>query len=349
MAFKDFGARVMARVLGDIETKTGKTAANKRTVLVATSGDTGGAVAAGFHGVKNVRVIILYPENKVSPLQRAQMHSFAIGENSNVEAIAVRGTFDDCQKLVKLAFSSKELSEQFGLTSANSINLARLLPQTCYYVNAVKQFYERGDSKTKAPVFCVPSGNFGNCTAGLISQRRGLAISSFIVATNRNKVFVDFLKSGQLEAMPSVQTISNAMDVGNPSNFERIRELFANEALNSAANQLNDSIKGYWFDDQATKDEIARTYNKQGYILDPHTAVGVLASKAWRQGNKRTSVITLATAHPGKFSDVVSDVLPQIESKIDLSTHYPRLIDTCGAAPFEPTLKSLEHTLRGTT
>ena len=307
MAFKDVGARFMARCLGYFNENN----PNEVTVLVATSGDTGGAVANGFFGVKGVRVIILYPSGKVSNIQEKQLTTLG----RNITALEVDGTFDDCQDMVKKAFLDDELTSKMQLTSANSINVARWLPQLFYFMFAYKQLKNKYDDI----VFSVPSGNFGNICAGMIAQKLGLPIRHFIASNNDNNVVTRYLKSANYNPKPSVQTISNAMDVGNPSNFIRIQAIYNNDF-----NSLKSNLSSYSFSDKETKDAMIEIYNSTGYIADPHGAVGYLGSKSYLMNNPGAHCIFLETAHPTKFLDVVKEVvyddlpLPkQIKSVID--------------------------------
>lgn len=290
LAFKDFGARFMARLFSAHRSNPD----TDLVILVATSGDTGGAVANGFYQLPGVQVCLLYPEGKVSDVQRKQMTTLG----KNITALEVSGTFDDCQNLVKTAFSDRDLNKQMRLSSANSINIARLLPQSFYYLHASAQIQRlRGD----APVFVVPSGNFGNLTAGLFAQQMGMPVHSFVAATNRNDVVPEFLSGTEFTPRASVQTLSNAMDVGNPSNFDRIRHLFKGDD-----DAIRDALTGYAFDDDATLEMIRTVYDSHGYIADPHTAIGFLAEQEYRKKvGKNVPAIVLSTAHPSKFPDVV--------------------------------------------
>jgi threonine synthase len=293
LAFKDFGARFMARLMAWL------TRGDDRmlTVLVATSGDTGGAVASAFHNVPGTRVVILYPKGKVSGLQEKQLT--ALG--GNITALEIDGSFDDCQALVKSAFLDRELSERLNLTSANSINLARLVPQSFYYIHAARQLPEG-----VKPVFVVPSGNFGNLTAGLLAMHLGLPVEHFIAATNRNDVVPEFLRTGSYTPRPSVATISNAMDVGAPSNFVRMQALFG-----GSWDAMKSKISGTWFDDDQTRAAIREVKSIYDYEIDPHGAVGWLAARNWRSQHPCTSTVTLETAHPAKFPDVMEAELGQ--------------------------------------
>lgn len=290
LAFKDFGARFMSRVMSYFLKEGGK----ELNVLVATSGDTGGAVALGFLGVPNTRVTILYPKGKVSPIQELQLTT----NGQNIRAIEIDGTFDDCQALVKRAFNDPDLKERFRLTSANSINISRLIPQTFYYFNAFAQLQGKG---FKDVIFSVPSGNFGNIAAGLLAWKMGLPIKQFLAATNINDTVPSFLKSGIYQAKPSVQTWSNAMDVGDPSNWVRIMDLF-----NGDAAELKKVLTAYSFTDEDTLDAIEQVYRDYQYIMCPHTAIAWLGLQHWRNdhpGETNTGVL-LSTAHPCKFPDI---------------------------------------------
>jgi threonine synthase len=297
MAFKDVGARFMARCLGHFN----KNNTREITVLVATSGDTGGAVANGFLGVKGVNVVILYPSGKVSDIQEKQLTT--LGEN--IVALEVSGTFDDCQDMVKTAFLDEELTSQMQLTSANSINVARWLPQMFYFMFAFKQL----QNKYERLVFSVPSGNFGNICAGMMAQKLGLPIHHFIASNNENNVVTEYLQTQMYKPKKSVQTISNAMDVGNPSNFIRIQEIFKNDF-----NTLKDHVSSYSFSDEETKIAMKDIYDKFNYVADPHGAVGYLGAKEYLKENPETHCIFLETAHPVKFLDVVEEVIKEKQS-----------------------------------
>jgi threonine synthase len=306
MAFKDVGARFMARCLGYFN----KDNTNEVTVLVATSGDTGGAVANGFLGVKGVNVVILYPSGKVSDIQEKQLTTLG----QNITALEVDGVFDDCQDMVKRAFMDKELTSQMQLTSANSINIARWLPQLFYYLFAYKQL----KSNHKDIAFSIPSGNFGNICAGMVAQKLGLPVKHFIAANNANDTVVNYMETQSYEPKPSVQTISNAMDVGNPSNFIRIQELHNNNFKALKAN-----LSSYSYTDDETKVALLELYTAYNYVADPHGAVGYLGAKTYLENND-AHVVFLETAHPTKFLDVVEDVIeksvplpPQIEAVMD--------------------------------
>ena len=293
LAFKDFGARFMSRVMSYFLEEGEK----QLDVLVATSGDTGGAVALGFLGVPNTRVTILYPKGKVSNIQELQLTT----NGQNIRALEIDGTFDDCQALVKQAFTDKELNEKFRLTSANSINIARLIPQTFYYFNAYAQLLRLGKNKV---VFSVPSGNFGNIGAGLLAWKMGLPVEQFIAATNANDTVPEFLKTGVYQPKPSVATLSNAMDVGNPSNWVRIADMFKDDM-----SQLNKLITGFTFDDAATLAAIKEVDAEYNYIVCPHTAIAWQALKDYQKQHTDSEAtgIFLSTAHPCKFTDVFPD------------------------------------------
>ncbi|GAA4278761.1 threonine synthase [Aquimarina mytili] len=291
MAFKDVGARFMARCLGYFN----KNNDNQVTVLVATSGDTGGAVANGFLGVKGVDVVILYPSGKVSDIQEKQLTTLG----QNIVALEINGVFDDCQDMVKTAFLDSDITDYRQLTSANSINVARWLPQLFYFLFAYKQVKSKG----KDVVFSVPSGNFGNICAGIVAHKLGLPVKQFIASTNINDTVVRYLETSKYAPKPSKATISNAMDVGNPSNFIRIQKLFDNNF-----EQLKHSFSAFSFDDSQTKEAMKKIFDTTGYIADPHGAVGYLGLK--KQGlNGNDYGIFLETAHPVKFLDVVEETL----------------------------------------
>jgi threonine synthase len=288
LAFKDVGARFMSRCLGYF--MKGNT--RSVTVLVATSGDTGGAVANGFFNVEGVKVVILYPSGKVSSVQELQLTTLG----NNISALEVDGSFDDCQTLVKQAFSDEALNEKVFLTSANSINVARWLPQQIYYFLAWKAW----ENKQKPPVISVPSGNFGNICAGLLAYHSGLPVAHFIAACNANAVVPDFLESGKYKPVKAKATLSNAMDVGDPSNFVRVLELF-----NHQFEPLKQLMSSESITDEETTDTIRSVYTGHQYLLDPHGAVGYLALKHYLQQHAGESGIFLETAHPVKFYDVV--------------------------------------------
>ena len=293
LAFKDVGARFMARLLGYFIRKEGKKEVN---VLVATSGDTGSAVANGFLGVEGIHVYVLYPKGKVSEIQEKQFTTLG----RNITALEVDGTFDDCQALVKAAFMDRELNEHLQLTSANSINVARFLPQAFYYFYAYAQLKKAG--RAANAVVCVPSGNFGNITAGLFGKRMGLPVSRFIAANNRNDIFYQYLLTGVYSPRPSIATIANAMDVGDPSNFARVLDLYqgSHEAICA-------DISGATYTDEQIADTIRQVWKEHRYLLDPHGACGYRAlAEGLRPGE---TGIFLETAHPAKFKDTVEKII----------------------------------------
>jgi len=294
LAFKDVGGRFMARLLGHFIRKEGKKQVN---VLVATSGDTGSAVANGFLGVEGIHVYVLYPKGKVSEIQEKQFTTLG----RNITALEVDGTFDDCQALVKSAFMDKELNEHLQLTSANSINVARFLPQAFYYFYAYAQ-WKRLVVGGSSPVICVPSGNFGNITAGLFGKRMGLPVKRFIAANNRNDIFYQYLRTGVYSPRPSVATIANAMDVGDPSNFARVLDLYGNSHAAISA-----EISGATYTDGQIAETMREVWKKEHYLLDPHGACGFRAlSEGLRPGE---TGIFLETAHPAKFKDTVEGII----------------------------------------
>ena len=291
LAFKDVGARFMSRCLGYFN----RNKKQHTTVLVATSGDTGGAVANGFLGVEGVDVVILYPSGKVSPIQELQLTTCG----QNIAALEVNGTFDDCQSIVKQAFADEELNKKITLTSANSINVARWLPQQLYYLFAYQKWHA-----AEAPVICVPSGNFGNICAGILAHVSGLPVKHFIAACNANDVVPGFLQTGKYIPKPSVATISNAMDVGNPSNFVRILELFHQQLP-----ELKQALSSVSISDDITRQTIKEVYNTTGYTLDPHGAVAYYALTEFLKDVPSTTGFILETAHPVKFPDVVEEMI----------------------------------------
>lgn len=294
LAFKDVGARFMARLLRYFL----KDSHQQVTVLVATSGDTGSAVANGFLGVEGIDVVVLYPRGKVSEIQEKQFATLG----RNITAIEVEGTFDDCQRLVKSAFLDKELNERKWLTSANSINVARFLPQAFYYFNAYARLQREGVTKSSDLVFAVPSGNFGNLTAGLAAREMGLPVSRFIAANNENDVVYEYLKSGKYNPRPSVETLANAMDVGAPSNFVRILDMFGN-----SFERISSVISGFRMSDDEIRAVVKRVYLEMGYLLDPHGACGFAAlEKHLRAGE---AGVFLETAHPAKFTDTMERIV----------------------------------------
>lgn len=304
LAFKDFGARFMSRLMGHFNQGNDR----QLVVLVATSGDTGGAVAAGFYQTPGIEVVILYPKGKVSALQEKQLTTLG----HNIHALEVEGTFDDCQAIVKQAFLDEDLRENIRLSSANSINISRLIPQSFYYFEAYKQLGAEG----APPVFCVPSGNFGNLTAGLLAYRLGLPVHQFIAATNRNNVVPEYLQTGVYRPRPSVATLSNAMDVGAPSNFARMANLYGQvnglDPLHPATHQaMAKLISGYAYDDPDTERALLEVRDRYGYLIDPHGAVGYLALKEWQEAHPNTRGVILETAHPSKFKPDVERILGQ--------------------------------------
>lgn len=315
LAFKDVGARFMSRCLGyfaDAEKANSITPIKDTTVLVATSGDTGGAVANGFLGVAGVQVIILYPKGKVSPIQELQLTTCG----QNITALEVDGSFDDCQAIVKEAFMDADLNAAYRLTSANSINVARWLPQQLYYFFAWQQWVAQYGDNTPMHIV-VPSGNFGNICAGMMAKASGLPLGHFVAACNDNNVVTRYLTTGNYEVKKSVETISNAMDVGNPSNFIRILEMMQNNF-----EQLKNALSSYSYDDISTQAAITRVYNDYGYTLDPHGAVAFLAAEEFIHDHTHAithynhtvesvpvHAIILETAHPVKFPDVVEEAI----------------------------------------
>lgn len=297
LAFKDVGARFMSRLLGYFIRKQGQKQVN---VLVATSGDTGSAVANGFLGVDGIHVYVLYPKGKVSKIQECQFTTLG----QNITALEIDGVFDDCQALVKSAFMDADLNNHMNLTSANSINVARFLPQAFYYFYAYAQLKKMG--KDKNVVICVPSGNFGNITAGLFGKRMGLPISRFIAANNRNDIFYQYLLTGEYNPRPSVQTIANAMDVGAPSNFARILDLYKN-----SHKDICGDISGCTYNDDQIRATIKQVFDNYKYLLDPHGAVGYQAVADNLKDNEVG--VFLETAHPAKFKDTVEPIVGPIE------------------------------------
>ena len=291
LAFKDVGARFMSRCLGYFAREKSE----KITVLVATSGDTGGAVAHGFHNVPGVEVVILYPSGRVSPVQEKQLTTLG----GNITALEVNGNFDDCQRMVKDAFMDEELNKKLFLTSANSINVARWLPQQLYYFFA----YQQWDKNALPPVVSVPSGNFGNICAGMVAAASGLPIKHFIAACNANDVVPRFLQSGHYKPEQAVATISNAMDVGSPSNFVRVLELFQNDIQ-----ELKFALSGYTVSDDITRETISKVYTQYNYLLDPHGAVGYKALEMYLEQFPERKGIVLETAHPVKFPDSIEEI-----------------------------------------
>jgi threonine synthase len=323
LAFKDVGARVMARLMASVHM-----ADDPLTVLVATSGDTGSAVAHAFHAVPYTRVVVLYPDGRISPTQEAQLTMFNDEAQGNVRAYAVSGSFDDCHRLTRQAFSDRELRARMTLTSANSVNVGRLLPQMVYYFHAVAEVQRRGTNADvpahrPAPgdvVFCTPSGNFGNLTAGLMAKRAGLPVAHFVAATNVNDVVPAYLATGRFEPRASIPTLANAMDVGSPSNFERMSWLYDGDV-----DAMRRDITGCRYTDIEVRDTIRRVYETHGYLLDPHSAIGYLGlvgqvgqvGRVGQAGQIRDARdgIFLATAHPAKFAEIVEPIIGRVVEK----------------------------------
>jgi len=306
LAFKDFGACFMGRTMEKFVADSNK----QLNILVATSGDTGSAVANGFYDVEGINVIILYPSGKISSIQEKQISTL----DKNIYSLEVEGTFDDCQKLVKKAFLDKNLSSTILLSSANSINISRLIPQTFYYFYAYCQL-----NINEKVVFSVPSGNFGNLTAAIFSKFMGLPIDKLIASTNSNDVVPRFLESGEYSPKPSIETISNAMDVGNPSNLARILDIY------NDIEGIREDVISWSFSDNETKEEIINTFSKNKYLLDPHGAVGLLGLKKYFKNNLLNNTgIFLGTAHPSKFSNIIK---PIINEDIKIPDRLKKMID----------------------
>ena len=317
LAFKDVAARVMARLMSRFADADGV----ETTVLVATSGDTGGAVAHAFSGVAGFRVCVLYPQGLVTEAQRRLFTTLG----GNVTAVAVAGAFDDCQRLARAAFADRELRRQRPLASANSINIGRLLPQVFYYFHAWAQLPSAPLTDTDPPlVFSTPSGNFGNLTAGLIARRIGLPVSRFVAATNVNDVVPAYLQCGEYLPRASAATISNAMDVGDPSNFARISHLYSRGG--DPLNSLRRDLAGRSFDDEATRRAMRNVHRRRGYLLDPHTAVGYLGLKEELEAQGSGTGVVLATAHPAKFADVIRDA-------VGIEPPVPPALERCADLP----------------
>jgi threonine synthase len=325
LAFKDVGARFMSRCLGYFS----KGSTKNVTVLVATSGDTGSAVANGFLGVEGVNVVILYPSGKVSKIQELQLTTLG----QNITALEVNGTFDDCQALVKQAFSDKELNKQVSLTSANSINVARWLPQQFYYFYALQQW-----EQATPPVISVPSGNFGNICAGLIAYASGAPIKHFVAACNSNDIYTNYVLNNVVEPKKAVATISNAMDVGNPSNFVRMLELFANDH-----ERIKNLISNCSVSDEITAQTISEVYSQFGYLLEPHGAVAYHGLNEYLKKNPSDKGIILETAHPVKFEDTVS---PIIKKQVEIPDSVKYLLNlTKKSIIIEPSFEQLKAVL----
>ena len=305
LAFKDFGARFMARTMEKVVSNNNK----ELNILVATSGDTGSAVANGFYNVEGINVIILYPSKKVSKIQEKQLTTLG----KNIHAIELNGSFDQCQSLVKKAFLDLQLTKRIKLSSANSINIGRLIPQSFYYFNAYSKLKDKNDV-----IISVPSGNFGNITAGLLSKMMGLPIKKFIASTNANKAVPDFIKNGFYKPCQTIQTISNAMDVGNPSNIKRIINLYNNIDL------LKEDMLSWSFSDNDTINAIKMILKKYKYLLEPHGAVGLLGLENYTKNLSKHSGIFLGTAHPSKFLDVIE---PEINQKVEIPERLKNILD----------------------
>jgi threonine synthase len=316
MAFKDFGARFMSQLMSYFN----RDKSDMLTILVATSGDTGGAVAAGFYDTPGIEVVILYPSGKVSDLQEKQLTTLG----KNITACEIQGTFDDCQAMVKKAFLDPDLKESYQLSSANSINIARLIPQSFYYFEAYKQVKAPG----KEIVFSVPSGNFGNLTAGLMARHMGLPVNRFIAATNVNKVVPEYLDLGIYTPRPSIPTISNAMDVGNPSNFVRMLDLYNNDIQ-----RIREDMVGYYYTDEETRETMKSVYSNHGYCCDPHGAIGFRALTEYFSSHADEDLvgIFLETAHPAKF-------LPTVEATLNESIAIPEQLSDLSNKTKEATL-----------
>lgn len=327
LAFKDVGARFMARLLNHFLDKKEE----QVNVLVATSGDTGSAVANGFLGVEGIHVYVLYPKGKVSQIQESQFSTLG----QNITAIEIDGTFDDCQRLVKTAFLDEELNRKKVLTSANSINVARFLPQAFYYFNVYARLLEAGELSGKELVVSVPSGNFGNLTAGLFAAEMGLPVERFIAANNANDVVFEYLKTGEYQPRPSVETIANAMDVGAPSNFARILDLYSH-----SHQVISAKIKGYRYSDDEIRETVYRVYQETGYLCDPHGACGFRALTD-DLGTGQVGVF-LETAHPAKFMETMNEIVGEgnvilpgklaafmkgERKSIPMANHYPAFRD----------------------
>lgn len=335
MAFKDFGARFMAELMSYFLQNEDR----ETTILVATSGDTGGAVAAGFYDVPGINVIILYPSGKVSKLQEKQLTTWG----KNISAVEIDGVFDDCQALVKQAFIDEDLKGKYAFSSANSINIARLIPQSFYYYEAYKQLVD----KIRPLAVVVPSGNFGNLTAGLLAKRMGLPIEKFVAATNVNNTVPEYLNSGNYASRPSIQTISNAMDVGNPSNFPRMKALYcelnnehnilnttdlnSKNTASSTWNMMKKDIIGDYYDDNKTAKAIKNLYKSQDYIADPHGAIGYLASQNYLKENPNHQCIFLETAHPSKFGEAMANIISNqtMPSRLETFLEKKKTAESC--------------------
>ena len=310
LAFKDYGARFLARLTGYYAAEEEKLI----TVLVATSGDTGSAVAYGFQGIANTRVVLLYPSGKVSPLQEQQLTT----AGGNVHALEIQGDFDDCQRMVKQAFVDPSLNKSLTLTSANSINISRLIPQSFYYGWAALQLKERYGFS--APLFSVPSGNYGNLTAGVLAKRMGFPIGHFIAASNANDSVTRYIDEGRYEPRPTITTLSTAMDVGNPSNFARLRYFYHNDSAS-----MGRDVTGIAISDEETVTTIRSVHERFGYVMEPHTAVAFRALERYRslEDNAEEPGILLSTAHPAKFLEAIEDAL---DKKIGIPSNLDELM-----------------------
>ncbi len=325
-AFKDYGASFLAAAM-EAELQRGDAGPRDRAViLTATSGDTGSAVANAFSGRENIDVVILYPSGRVSPLQEKQLTTLG----GNIHALEVRGSFDDCQRMVKEAFAQEALRERLSLTSANSINVGRLIPQSFYYVYAFAQLKDRDEDEL---VFCVPSGNFGNLTAGILAWTWGMPVTRFIAASNANDVVPQYLESGVFSPRPSVSTLANAMDVGNPSNFERLMHIFdpgaKNEQTAPLPTPMSGILTGCAVSDEKISATMKQTYRTTGQIVCPHTAAGVYAAQRYLESERagNTLVVTLATAHPAKFVEVCRDAIglePEMPERLKRFLKLPK-------------------------
>ena len=332
LAFKDFAARFMGRTVSHLLNKSGES----RTILVATSGDTGGAIGHAFLNLPGVRVFILFPNGGVSSVQEHQLTS--MGKNSNVKAIAIDGTFDDCQELVKKAFADKDMSSEHNLMSANSINVGRVIPQSFYY------FWSSIQAKAAFPkrpiVYSIPSGNLGNLTGGLIARKMGAPIHKFVVGNNANDPFVDYLNTGEYTPRPSVPTLSNAMDIGRPNNFPRILSLFDGDYEG-----ITDVCSGYSYTDEQTERHVRKIFVHDGYLMCPHTAVGHMAMQDFTAStDTKYTKITVSTAHPAKFKDEVEQIIRE-------TVPLPASLQACIDAPshkhiMEPSLSALDEYLK---
>jgi threonine synthase len=331
LAFKDVGARYMAALMSHYSQKSDK----EINILVATSGDTGGAVAMGFHNVPGVRVSILYPSGRVSDLQEKQLTTLG----GNVQAFEVDGSFDDCQAIVKQAFVDAELNANLALSSANSINIFRLIPQGFYYVRA----YGQSRHHNKPIIFSTPSGNFGNLSAGVMVQQMGLPVQHFVASTNLNQVVPAYLKSGVYTPQSSIATISNAMDVGAPSNFPRLAYLYGNDY-----DTITGNVSGYFYDDEQTRSGMKRIFDTYQYVACPHTAIGIMGGEDYQRSVSPDSlVISLATAHPSKFKPLVEEVIGQaVEVPERLATLSNRIKQSIRIpAQYDAFRESLLHTV----